>query len=274
MKQFIFVLTLITLSFSNVFAQCNNFIQADFDSYEYSTTVPHIIAGTTYQNTPQGSTHGPNHTGNKHLYLNFVDGFTGVAYNRPYTVCVGGTFRLSFYHKEAWGSNTNTTFNIYDGNNVLLYTQTVAWTGTTWNHFVSPELVSTTTTLRLEIVNNLTNSGSNDMVVDDMLLEICSINENRTLSACDITGPVNLFSLFSAAMPTTGTWSGPATLGNGHLGTYNTTLPSGTYTYTTAAAGTCGAPQGTVVVQDNVPVNLGADIHLCTPQAVTLNAGN
>ncbi|MCO5260539.1 MAG: gliding motility-associated C-terminal domain-containing protein [Crocinitomicaceae bacterium] len=272
MKQSIVLLILLVLFVFRANAQCTNFIQENFDSFEYTTTCPYIIPGTTYQSSPQVSPgFGPSYTGNYHLYLNFVDGFTGPAVNRPYTVCVGATYRLSFYHKDAWGGTNNTTFNIYDGNNTIVYSQTVNWSGSNWNHWVSPELTATTTTLRLEIVNNLAYQGNNDMVVDDMLLEICANSESVSLSGCDITGTTNLFDLFSTSMPINGTWNGPATLANGYLGTYNPTLPSGTYTYT---VGTCGAYQGTVVVQDITPVDLGPDIQLCTQQSVTLNAGN
>jgi gliding motility-associated-like protein len=274
MKRLI-ALIAILFTYLTVQAQCVNFTQENFDSFEYSTVCPYIIPGTTYQNSPQTSPgFGPSHSGARHLYLNFVDGYIGPAINRPYTVCVGGTYRLSFYHKDAWGGMNNTTFNIYDGNNVLVHSQTVVWNGSNWNHWVSPELTATTTTLRFELVNNIAYQGNNDMVVDDMLLEICSINESRTLLACELSNPVNLFDLFSNSMPTTGTWTGPAPLANGHLGTYNPSMPAGTYQYTTGASGACGMPQGSVVVQGLTPVNLGPDIHHCNPQAVTLNAGN
>lgn len=255
-------------------AQCSNFVSDNFDSFEYATVCPYIVPGTTYQSTPQTSPgFGPSHSGSRHIYLNFVNGYTGPAFNRPYDVCVGETYRLSFFHRDAWGGQNNTTFNIYDANNVLLVSQNVPWTGTAWNQWVSAEITATTTTLRLEIVNNST-TGNNDMVVDDMRLEVCSISETRTLLTCNLTANTNLFDLFSAAMPTGGTWSGPSALQNGYLGTYDyTSGVDGIYTYSTNPGSTCAPPEGTVIVSGGTPIDLGDDIHSCTAQATTLNAG-
>ena len=258
-----------------VFSQCSNFVVEDFDSFEYTTVCPYIIPNTTYQDSPQLSPgFGPSRTGNRHIYLNFADGYTGPAFDRPYNVCIGGTYRISFYHRDAWGGANNTTFNIYDANNVLLSSQTVPWNGTTWNHWVSPELTATTTTLRLEIVNNMANQGNNDMVIDDMSLEICSLNEQKVLLTCSLNAPVNLFDLFSPDMPTTGTWTGPATLGNGHLGTYDPASGvEGLFTYSISDPSLCSAPQGTVFVSGGSPIDLGDDVHFCTAQNHTLDAG-
>lgn len=257
------------------FSQCSSFITEDFDSFEYSTVCPYIIPNTTYQNSPQLSPgFGPSHSGNRHIYLNFADGTTGAAFDRPYTVCVGGTYRISFYHRDAWGGANNTTFNIYDANNTLLVSNTVPWTGTAWNHWVSPELTATTTVLRLEIVNNMANQGNNDMVVDDMALEICSLNEHKVVLSCSLTSTINLFDLFSSDMPTTGTWTGPSALGNGQLGTYDPASGvEGLYTYSVADPNSCAAPQGTVLISGGAPIDLGPDFHSCTQQSYTLNAG-
>lgn len=257
------------------FSQCTGFIVEDFDSFEYTTVCPYILPNTTYQDSPQLSPEfGPSHSGNRHIYLNFADGYIGPAFDRPYNVCVGGTYRISFYHRDAWGGTNNTTFNIYDGNNLLVASENVVWTGTAWNHWVSPELTATTTTLRLEIVNNIAFQGNNDMVVDDMSLEICSVNEQRVLLSCNLSSEVNLFDLFSAQMPATGTWSGPSPLGNGHLGTYDPASGiEGLYTYSVNDSSTCSTPEGTVLISGGAPIDLGQDIHSCTVQTITLDAG-
>lgn len=273
MKHFLLSFTfLCALSASS---QCSNFTVDNFDSFEYSTVCPFIIPNTTYQNSPQQSPgFGPNFTGNYHIYLNFADGYVGPAFSRPYPVCVGGTYRISFYHRDAWGGQNNTTFNVYDANDVLLSTQVVPWTGTTWNQWMSPELTATTTTLRLEIVNNSFTIGNNDMVVDDMSLAVCTVNENRTLLTCNAPTITNLFSLFSANMPTTGTWSGPSTLSNGYLGTYDPASGvEGIYTYAINGTPGCPTPTGTVTIAGGVPIDLGPDIHSCIAQPVALNAG-
>lgn len=264
--------TTLILGFS-LNAQCTNFIQEDFDSFEYTGVCPFIIPGTTYQNSPQTSPgFGPNYTGNRHIYLNFQNGFVGAAFSRPYTTCIGATYRISFYHRDAWGGQNNTTFNVYDANNVLVASEIVPWTGTTWNHWVSPELTATTTTLRLEIVNNSSNLGNNDMCVDDMAIEICQTLENTTLSACNSTTPIDLFTLFNN-MPVGGVWNGPSGLTNGHLGTFDpTTGLSGTYTYVLNQGG-CADPTGTVEVIASQNIDLGPDQHFCTAQATTLDAG-
>ncbi len=276
LKYYIFVFWLFV--FHTSFSQCNNFIEEDFDSFEYSSVCPYIIPNTTYQDSPQLSPgFGPSHSGSRHIYLNFADGYTGPAFDRPYDVCAGGTYRISFYHRDAWGGANNTTFNIYDANNVLLVSETVPWNGTAWNHWISPELTATTTVLRLEIVNNMANQGNNDMVVDDMLLEICSLNEETTLLTCNLAAPgeINLFDLFSPDMPANGTWSGPAALGNGHLGTYDPASGiGGMFIYSVGDPASCSTPEGRVFVAGGSPVDLGPDIYSCTQQTFILDAGS
>lgn len=257
------------------FSQCSGFIVEDFDSFEYTDVCPYILPNTTYQDSPQLSPEfGPSHSGSRHIYLNFVDGYTGPAFSRPYEVCVGGTYRISFYHRDAWGGTNNTTFNIYDENDVLLSSENVVWTGTAWNHWVSPELTAATATLRLEIVNNIAYQGNNDMVVDDMSLEICSVNEHRVLLTCNLNSEVNLFDLFSSQMPAGGTWSGPSVLANGYLGTYDPAPGTeGLFTYSINDSSNCSTPGGTVFISGGSPVDLGEDIHSCNEQAITLDAG-
>lgn len=268
--------TLILLTFTFlVQSQYSNFIIDNSDSFEYATICPYIVPGTTYQTSPQPSPgFGPNHSGNRHIYLNFANGFIGAAFIRPYSVCIGGTYRLSFYHRDAWGGQNNTTFNIYDANNVLLVSNVVPWNGTTWNHWISPELTATTTTLRLEIVNNSSNLGNNDMCVDDMVLEVCSINENKVLLTCNSPGITNLFDLFSTNMPNTGVWNGPSALTNGFQGTFDSASNiEGVYTYSINGTPGCPTPSGTVTVTGGDPVDLGADIYVCAPQNTLFDAG-
>lgn len=255
-------------------AQCSNFVVDDFDDFEYTTVCPYIIPNTTYQTSPQASpSFGPSYSGNYHVYLNFQNGYVGPAFNRPYTVCPGATYRISFYHRDAWGGSNNTTFNVYDANGVLLVSDNVPWTGTTWNHWVSPELTATTNQLVLEIVNNQT-TGNNDMVVDAMTLEVCQIQEAVVADMCGATTALDLFNLFSASMPNGGTWTGPSALTNGDLGTYDPAINvAGVYTYNVNQGG-CADPQGTVTVTGSLPIDLGVDTHYCQVSSTILDAGS
>lgn len=264
------------LAFASNFthAQCTNFQNDQFDSFEYLTDCPYILPNTTYQTTPMPSpTYGPSRTGARHLYLNFVDNYTGPVFSRPYTVCIGEVYRISFYHKDAWGGFNNVTFNIYDGNDNLLSSNNVTWNGTNWNLWTSPEFLTTTTLLRLEIVNNLADGSNNDMTIDDMSLQICSTAEHKNLMMCSLSGTTNLFDLFSNNVPQNGVWSGPSNLTNGYLGTFDPLLGApGLYTYASSGS-TCTNNNSSVMVTGINPIDLGPDQSHCTVQTVTLDAG-
>ncbi|MDC3252854.1 hypothetical protein OAU25_01240 [Crocinitomicaceae bacterium] len=216
----------------NLNSQCASWIQEDFDSFEYASICPFLISGTVMHMSPQGAAYGGlSHSGSNHLYLNFVNNFTGVVFSRPYPVCVGGSYQISFYHREALGGTNNTTFNIYDANNVLLSSENVPWSGNLWNHYVSPSILATTPSLRLEIVNNQT-FGNNDMVIDDMSIAICGVQEQLNYTFCSQQTPLDLYNLFSSNMPPGGVWSGPSSLSNGGAGTFDPTSNSlGVYSY-------------------------------------------
>lgn len=79
-------------------------------------------------------------------------------------------------------------------------------------------------------------------------------NGQRSFCAADVatTPPFNLFSFLGGTPNTTGTWSGPLTTTNGHLGTVNiaTLTPAGSpYVFTySVAAGVCPAVRSTVTI--------------------------
>lgn len=272
MKQlFLFVSIVFVLTSFGVKSQCSNWLVDNFDSFEYTTPCPYLIPGSVYHLNPQNSGFGPNHSGNTHLYLNFQNGFTGVALSRPYNVCIGNSYQISFYHRDAWGGANNTTFNFYDANNVLLYSQNVPWTGTAWNYFVSPTFVAATNVITLEVVNNQT-TGNNDMVIDDMTLSVCGFSETTSFMFCNQTTPVDLLSLFSSSMPTGGAWSGPSALANGDLGTFDpNTNTYGIYTYNPPNQSCIAGSE--VTVTGSTPIDLGNDTTLCSGASITLNAG-
>lgn len=272
---FLFIIVLCAVIRSPLSAQCPNFESINFDSFGYTTVCPYIIPNATVHNTPQVSpAFGPSISGNSHLYLNFVDGFTGLAFSRPYEVCIGATYRISFHHREAWGNTNETTFNIRNGANQVVYTTTITWNGSNWNHFISPELQASDTELRLEIVNNSSTLGTNDMIIDDMRLEQCMQLEEKSIIGCEEITSENLFSKFDTAFPTTGTWTGPSTLGNGHLGTFSSsTNENGTYTYSIVGANGCTTHEGIINIVANPTLDLGPDFHFCNDTLVTLDAG-
>ncbi|MDX2360279.1 MAG: gliding motility-associated C-terminal domain-containing protein [Crocinitomicaceae bacterium] len=268
--KYIFVVVIVFLS-TWVDAQCTNWNSQDFDSFEYTTNCPYLIPGSVYHLAPKGSGFGPNYTGSYHLYLNFQNGFTGPALDRPYNVCIGNTYRISFYHRDAWGGTNDNTFNVYDGNGVLLSSTVVVSTGAAWNQYVSPALTATTTILRLEVINNASNIGNNDMVIDDMMLEVCGVTENTSYTFCGQNSSVDLFSAFSANVPTGGAWSGPSALSNGDLGTFDPAInTAGLYTYD---ANPGCPPSSFVNVSLSPNVDLGPDTTLCAGSPLILDAG-
>ena len=70
------------------------------DDWENTNVDAALIPGDVYHNTPQ--THGP-HGGARHLYLNFVTGFTGLVYDRQFTVCADSTFEVTCWMHDTWG---------------------------------------------------------------------------------------------------------------------------------------------------------------------------
>ncbi|MGB0880127.1 MAG: hypothetical protein ACPGTO_06130, partial [Polaribacter sp.] len=79
---------------------------------------------------------------------------------------------------------------------------------------------------------------------------------NATYEECELflnQNTVNLFDSLGGSPNTGGTWSGPSTLSNGDLGTFDNTIHSaGTYTYTvTSGTGICSNASATVTVTVN-----------------------
>ncbi|MBL0051856.1 MAG: hypothetical protein IPP29_10280 [Bacteroidetes bacterium] len=88
----------------NANSQCK-WQQKLYDGYEYSTTVPDLIPGTTIQTTPQSFAV---HTGTKSLYMNFINTLPGgsLVYDRTITVCANVPIQIS-----AW---LTTSFRVYN----------------------------------------------------------------------------------------------------------------------------------------------------------------
>jgi gliding motility-associated-like protein len=212
-----------------------------FDSYEYTSVISGIIPGTTYQNTPQTYA-GCTRTGSSGMYLNILDGFTGLIFSQSFpNVCVGQNYRFSFSTRDAWSSTNNLTFNVYDSNNALLSTQTVSNTST-WNDVTMSSFTATTSTIRFEIVTNLVGGPGNDAGFDDLRLSQCQPTPiNYTITKCIGTPDFDLYNEQSGTfLSQAGLWTGPTTLQNGYSGTFNpATNTNGTYTYTIDGAVGC-----------------------------------
>lgn len=215
------IVSILTLFHSSgTFSQCT-WTEIDFDSFEYNTTIPDLIPGTTYQDTPQTFA-GCVRTGSRGLYMNIVDGYLGQLYSRVYSdLCVGQEYRFSFWTRDAWTSTNNLTFNIYDGNNILLNSVNVI-NNSVWQNIITPSFNATTTAIRFEIVTNAIGGPGNDVGFDDLSLQQCAPPiQSETLSICAGSGSIDLFNEIQLpALTQTGFWSGGA-LSNGYLGTFN-----------------------------------------------------
>ncbi len=266
-KNFVFLLFLFSLF--NLKAQCV-WTTSSSESFEYTSVIPDIVPGKVYHNTPQ-TTALANcvRTGSRGMYLNIVNGETGVLYSRTYpTICTTQSYRFSFSAREATNSPPypNITLNVYDNNNVLLSTVTLGLTST-WSDVVMPAFTSTTTTIRFEIETNVPGGPGNDIGFDDLVLSTCSpAVQTHNIIQCANTS----FDLFpqitNPVLSNAGVWSGPSVLQNGHLGTFNpATNGNGTYYYTILGSGGCSDSVASFNIQLISPPQLNpiADISSC-----------
>jgi len=234
MKTFFFGTLLIgLLSFhQNSSAQCT-WSTYLFDSFEYTTVIPHMIPGMCYQNTPQTFA-GCVRSGSRGMYLNIIDGQIGLLYSRPVTdLCIGRQYRISFSVRDAWTSSNNFTFNVYDANNVIIQTLTVI-TNSVWQDITMPIFTATTSSIKFDIVTNLAGGPGNDGGFDDFGVSVCNPTTFNTSSTqCNVSNAVNLLPLISGSnLSAAGTWTGPSALQNGAQGTFQPgTNTNGIYTY-------------------------------------------
>jgi len=248
LKSFLLIVipTIVSLKSS---AQCtwSTYVAEDF---EYTTVIPHMIPGTTYQNTPQTFA-GCVHSGSRGMYMNIVDGFSGLIYDRPYDVCVGQNYRFSLWTRDAFSSSNNLTFQVLDASNAVLSTQTVV-TNSTWLNVTLPVFVATSGVIRFQIITNTPGGPGNDAGLDELNLSACNPTpSNSTLTQCAALGDVNLYSQITSGLSTNGVWTGPSALQNGSQGTFVAgTNTNGTYTYTIDGVGFC--PDSVANIQVNL----------------------
>ena len=224
---------LIPLGFSFTgFSQCN-WTSVFYDSFEYSTVIPHIFPAATYQNTPQTFA-GCVRTGSQGMYLNVTDGFFGSIYMQPFTdICVGQNYRFSFSTRDAFFSTNNLTINVKDASGNVIVTQNVL-NNSVWNDITMPAFTAPTSIIYFEIFTNIPGGPGNDIGFDDLRLSQCQpVPLVLNHSSCIGAAGMDLYSLFSGSLSQSGIWTGPSALTNGYLGTYTPgTNTNGMYTYT------------------------------------------
>ena len=272
--------------FSNTQAQCT-WQPILTDGFEYTTTIPDIVMGTTYQSTPQSySVHG----GNYSMYMNFIDcaGGTGTCagakvYERSLTVCENMPVRINMWLTTTFNApQSNMKMVIRDGNGLVLDStnSVIASLSPTWTQYISGSVTSSTPTLTFTMYANIDGGNGNDLSVDDFKLEKCAtVSSTRAFSVCANLDSVNLYSSLNNSPVSNGIWTGPSVLTNGYWGTYSLGLNTpGTYFYSSAPYGTasgCPSRLDTVVaISSAIPVvNLPNDTSICTTQFISLNAG-
>lgn len=234
---------LLLLFISNYFSgytQCN-WTQIYHESYEYTTAIPYLLPGTTYQNNPQTYA-GCVRTGTYGMYMNIVDGYTGMLYSQPFTdICVGQQYRFSFSTRDAWTSANNLTIQVKDNGGNVLVTQNVI-NGSTWNDITMVAFTAPSSSIVFEISTNTAGTGGNDVGFDDLKLFQCQpVPLNFSVTECASGSSVNLYTeIPGGTLSANGTWTGPSSLSNGHLGTFTPgTNTNGAYQYTIDGAPGC-----------------------------------
>lgn len=258
------------------FSQCN-WTNIFTDSYEYSTVIPYIIPGTTYQTTPQTYA-GCIRTGSQGMYLNIVDNFAGLIYSQPFTnLCAGQQYRFQFSTRDAWSGNNNLTFNIKNASGTVILTQTVL-SGSTWNDITMASFTAPGTSVTFEIVTNIPGGAGNDVGFDDLKLQQCvQVPLTATLSACAGSASYNLYAQIPGTLSQSGTWTGPSALTNGYQGTFTPgTNTNGMYTYTVSGAAGCAdsTAQITVSLVNTPSLNPIANVQACQSYVLPAISGS
>jgi hypothetical protein len=284
-----FILALVLIAFigrTPADAQCN--WQTVFtDGFEYTTTIPDLIAGTTIHNTPQTFAA---HSGSRAMYMNFIDcvGGTGtcagdLVYQRTISTCENMPVRVSGWFLTTFsGTQCDVKIVLSDsaGNGLDSINSLLAGYSPNWTQWTSGTINPSGTSFILSIYTNVGGTNGNDLSVDDLKLERCASTNSATgVPVCNNISAVDLYSYLPNNPVSTGTWTGPSSLTNGYLGTFTTGVNTGgTYIYNSAPYGTavgCPLRIDTIVAFPAVApiINLGNDTTLCTNQNYTITAG-
>ena len=125
----------------------------------YGTTIPDI-PGATFHTTPQN---WAVRTGGSSVYMNFQNGYQGVAYDRVYDVCIGQTYQFSAWFSNTWGGtpDVDLQLTVYDGAGGVIYQVANLIVGGPWVQFNTGQFTATTI-IRFEVVTNIAGVGNND----------------------------------------------------------------------------------------------------------------
>lgn len=272
------LILLFALSVQTARSQCN-WTQVYYESYEYTTVIPYIVPGSVYHDSPQ-TTALANcvRTGSRGMYLNITDNYIGLLYSQPFTdLCVGQQYRFSFSVRNATSPpNPNLTFRVLDANGVQLATHTQVAT-TTWSDLTMTAFTPTTTSVTFQIATNNPGGNGNDAGFDDLRLWQCQpLPSNYSLNVCTGTTTDLHPQINNPALSSTGIWSGPSTLQNGYLGTFDaTTNTNGSYTYTIDGAPGCADSVAIVAVQAGPAPQLNpvSNVSACGSYSLPVIAG-
>lgn len=238
MLKRILLIPLILFLFQGLsYSQCK-WVNIDTLDFENSAVDTGIVATSVYHTTPM--TFGVR-TGSKGLYFNVQNSPVVVPagsllYHRTFPVCTNVPYQFSFYYKTLPSSVLcDITIKLYDGATLINTIATGPISTTIWQQYVQ-NFTPTSGVLKLELYTNIPGSGGgNDLQVDDMVLKNCHKYYTDNLFICSGNSNYNIFDTIPATTitNTTGSWTGPSSLTNSYLGTFNpSTNTNGNYTYT------------------------------------------
>lgn len=217
---------------SPIYSQCE-WNSLEFDGFEHTNVDPSFIVSSCY--TSGSPSNSAIHNGGYGLYMNFQNGFSGLVYDRTFTIpfpCPGLEYRFNYWVKDAWGDWNDITVNVYDAGGNLLATQQTTTNGT-WANITTPSFIPPTATVTFQLVTNRAGQSGNDLAFDDLTFEMCTPVNSAQSSLCATASSIDLYNSLISPDGTSGTWSGPSTLTGAHLGTFDpATSTEGTYTYT------------------------------------------
>lgn len=267
-----FILGIVLMIAATAVAQCPNPTTIFFEDFEGPSPIPGAITSNIYGG---GSWNNASYviSGSNHGWFNVINGLSDVdVYDRQVSgFCVGLPVEVSFWTRQSFGT-TNVTFTVEDDNGVVLAQTTMNLANAFQQVFFN--FTATTTDLRFIIHCNSVGGSGVDIVVEDILMTECPPQgESLSFTDCAPNAITDLFSMFSSAIGTSGTWSGPSPLSNGYLGTFDGSInQNGLYSYTEGT--TCTAPISTIDVNVPPALDLGADTTICSGANVTLDAGS
>ncbi|MCT4622256.1 MAG: T9SS type A sorting domain-containing protein [Schleiferiaceae bacterium] len=249
------------------------FDTAYFDDFEYNVKIDGMIMGTVYHLNPKALK--PAHSPTRYAYMNFVNNIAAstLVFDRQYLVCSGNEYQFSAWFNEINGGTSNYTLQVKDAAGSVISTSTQNNSTMAWTSWTSSSFTPTTDTIYFQLVYN-SGSGNNDLAMDDLTLEYCQLTpvENDTVVICSGAGVVNLIDSIQGPLGSTGSWTGPSSLTNGALGTFDPSImQTGLYTYTVANNVGCPDSVGNVYVQTAM-VDTAVTLSNFTLQAVATNA--